>query len=107
MATTRRMSTMVGTVCPPYHYSRPSLDVYDHEPFNNLKIPAANHYDEETMLKNSAHTSAYKPAYKRVLLKLSGEALMGDDAYGINRHTIERMVADVAEIKELGVELAI
>jgi predicted lipoprotein len=36
------------------------------------------------------------PAYKRVLLKLSGEALMGDDAYGINRATIERMVADVA-----------
>jgi uridylate kinase len=35
------------------------------------------------------------PAYKRVLLKLSGEALMGDDAYGINRATIERMVADV------------
>ena len=48
-----------------------------------------------------------KSAYKRVLLKLSGEALMGDDAYGINRATIERMVADVAQIKELGVELAI
>lgn len=48
-----------------------------------------------------------KSAYKRVLLKLSGEALMGDDAYGINRATIERMVADVAEIKEFGVELAI
>ena len=28
------------------------------------------------------------PAYKRILLKLSGEALMGDDAYGINRATI-------------------
>eukprot|EP01037_Dinobryon_pediforme_P048721 gene48721-biopygen20664 len=47
------------------------------------------------------------PAYKRVLLKLSGEALMGDDAYGINRATIERMVADVAEVSQLGVELAI
>ena len=47
------------------------------------------------------------PAYKRVLLKLSGEALMGDDAYGINRATIERMVADVAEVTQLGVELAI
>jgi len=51
--------------------------------------------------------TAHKSAYKRVLLKLSGEALMGEDAYGINRATIERMVADVAEIKELGVELAI
>ena len=48
-----------------------------------------------------------KPAYKRVLLKLSGEALMGDDPYGINRSTIERMVADVAEVAKLGVELAI
>ena len=48
-----------------------------------------------------------KPAYKRVLLKLSGEALMGDDAFGINRATIERMVADVAEVSRLGVELAI
>ena len=47
------------------------------------------------------------PAYKRVLLKLSGEALMGDDAYGINRATIERMVADVAEVASSGVELAI
>ena len=46
-------------------------------------------------------------AYRRVLLKLSGEALMGDDAYGINRVTIERMVADVAEVARLGVELAI
>lgn len=47
------------------------------------------------------------PAYKRVLLKLSGEALMGDDAYGINRSTIERMVAEVAEVSAAGVELAI
>ena len=43
------------------------------------------------------------PAYKRVLLKLSGEALMGDDAYGINRSTIERMVTDVSEVASLGV----
>ena len=48
-----------------------------------------------------------KAAYKRVLLKLSGEALMGDDAYGINRATIDRMVSDVAEVAALGVELAI
>ena len=46
-------------------------------------------------------------AYKRVLLKLSGEALMGEDAFGINRQTISRMTQDVAEIAKLGVELAI
>lgn len=47
------------------------------------------------------------PAYKRILLKLSGEALMGDDAFGINRATIERMVEDIAEVTRLGVEVAI
>ncbi|HEY1058671.1 MAG TPA: UMP kinase [Limnobacter sp.] len=46
-------------------------------------------------------------AYKRVLLKLSGEALMGEDAYGINRETIERMVAEIAEVSRMGVELAV
>jgi uridylate kinase len=48
-----------------------------------------------------------KALYKRVLLKLSGEALMGEDSYGINRLTIERMVADVAEVANMGVELAV
>ncbi|HRZ02545.1 MAG TPA: UMP kinase, partial [Burkholderiaceae bacterium] len=47
------------------------------------------------------------PAFRRVLLKLSGEALMGDDAFGINRATIEAMVADIREVVGLGVELAI
>ena len=46
-------------------------------------------------------------AYKRVLLKLSGEALMGEDAFGINRLTIEAMVADIAEVVRSGVQLAI
>lgn len=48
-----------------------------------------------------------KPVYKRILLKLSGEALMGDDQYGINRSAIERMVADVAEVANMGLEVAI
>ena len=47
------------------------------------------------------------PAYKRILLKLSGEALMGDDAYGINRATIVRMVQEVQEVTRLGAEVAV
>lgn len=47
------------------------------------------------------------PAYKRVLLKLSGEALMGDDSYGINRAVIERIVGEVAEIVAMGVQVAV
>jgi uridylate kinase len=48
-----------------------------------------------------------KPAYKRILLKLSGEALMGDDAYGINRDTISNIVEQIKEIVDLGVEVAV
>jgi len=47
------------------------------------------------------------PAYKRILIKLSGEALMGDDQFGINRATIVRMVEEVAEVVNMGVEVAI
>lgn len=46
-------------------------------------------------------------AYKRVLLKLSGEALMGRDRYGINRETLSRLVGEIAEVVGLGIELAI
>ena len=47
------------------------------------------------------------PAYKRILLKLSGEALMGDDTYGINRGTVDRIVGEIAEVVNLGVEVAV
>ena len=51
--------------------------------------------------------TAPQPAHKRILLKLSGEALMGDDAFGINRDTIVRIVNEVKEVINLGVEVAI
>ena len=47
------------------------------------------------------------PKYKRVLLKLSGEALMGADAYGINRQTITEIVAEVKSIVDLGVQVGV
>jgi uridylate kinase len=43
--------------------------------------------------------------YRRILLKLSGEALMGDDLFGINRQTIEMIVDEVSSIASLGVEI--
>ncbi len=46
-------------------------------------------------------------SYKRILLKLSGEALMGDDSYGINRAVIERIVAEIGEVVALGVQVAV
>src|SRR5437667_3470836 len=48
-----------------------------------------------------------EPAYKRILLKLSGEALMGDDPYGINRAVIDRIVAEIGEVVRLGVQVAV
>ncbi|MFN6961306.1 MAG: UMP kinase [Rhodocyclaceae bacterium] len=50
---------------------------------------------------------AVAPRYKRILLKLSGEALMGDDAYGINRETLWRIVDEVKSVAELGVEIGV
>lgn len=47
------------------------------------------------------------PAYKRILLKLSGEALMGDDSYGINRAVTERIVSEIGEVVRLGVQVAV
>jgi uridylate kinase len=48
-----------------------------------------------------------KPPYKRILLKLSGEALMGEDSYGINRATIQRIVAEIKEVVDQGVQVAV
>jgi uridylate kinase len=48
-----------------------------------------------------------KPAYQRILLKLSGEALMGNDSFGINRETVDRIVSEVKGVSELGVQVAI
>ena len=45
--------------------------------------------------------------YKRVLLKLSGESLMGSDAFGINRETIMKIVAQIKEVVDLGVQVGI
>ena len=47
------------------------------------------------------------PAYQRVLLKLSGEALMGDRAYGIDPSVAEQIAQEMIDVRELGVELAV
>ncbi len=45
--------------------------------------------------------------YKRVLLKLSGESLMGSDPFGINHDTIVQTVGEIAEIVRMGVQVGI
>ncbi|MEK6217183.1 MAG: UMP kinase [Boseongicola sp.] len=46
-----------------------------------------------------------QPAYTRVLLKISGEALMGDQGYGLHPPTVERIAKEVKIVHELGVEI--
>ena len=48
-----------------------------------------------------------RPAYTRVLLKLSGEALMGDQGYGVDPAVVTRIAEEVAEIRDIGVQVAI
>ncbi|HQG73574.1 UMP kinase [Tenuifilum sp.] len=45
--------------------------------------------------------------YKRILLKLSGEALMGDDKYGINTQVLTSYAKQIKEVADLGVEIGI
>src|SRR5919204_4703998 len=45
--------------------------------------------------------------YKRVLLKLSGEALMGEHSFGIDPHVVLRIAAEIKDVHSLGVQIAI
>jgi len=52
----------------------------------------------------SNHISKEKP-YKRVMLKISGEALMGELGYGLNPPTVERIAREVRSVHDLGIEI--
>jgi uridylate kinase len=55
----------------------------------------------------SAASESSEPSYRRILLKLSGEALMGEQAYGVDPAVVTRIALDVAEIQGLGVQTCI
>jgi uridylate kinase len=55
----------------------------------------------------SAPAPAERPSYHRVLLKLSGEALMGDQSYGVDPVVANRIAEDIAELQRLGIETSI
>jgi uridylate kinase len=48
-----------------------------------------------------------KPQYKRVLVKVSGEALLGSETYGLHAPTLARVAKDLIEIRKLGIEVAV
>ena len=60
------------------------------------------------MTESATTESAGSPVlYRRVLLKLSGEALLGEADYGIDPAVIRRIAGEVAEARKLGIEIAI
>lgn len=50
---------------------------------------------------------AKQPRFKRILLKLSGEALMGDESFGIDPSVLEAVASEISSVHKLGVEVAI
>jgi uridylate kinase len=52
-------------------------------------------------------SAARKPAYKRILLKISGEALMGNQGYGIHPEILGQIAGEIADTAKLGVEVAV
>ncbi|EAU54237.1 UMP kinase [Mariprofundus ferrooxydans] len=66
-------------------------------------MPSADHESVE----NASLNGLEQRPYKRVLLKLSGEVLMGDTAFGIDTNTINRLARELIEVQQSGIELAI
>ncbi len=59
-------------------------------------------------MTDASPAATAKPArFKRVLLKISGEALMGPGSYGIDTETVGRIAGEVKDAKELGVEMSL
>ncbi len=48
-----------------------------------------------------------KPVYKRILLKLSGEALQGSEGFGIDASILDRMAQEIKELVELGIQVGV
>jgi len=56
---------------------------------------------------SSVKKSAPRPIYRKILLKLSGEALMGDKTYGLDPSTVRFMAAEIKKVYDMGVEISV
>ncbi|WP_457649032.1 UMP kinase [Profundibacter sp.] len=61
--------------------------------------------DSDNSTGKDTGTEGEKPAFKRVMLKISGEALMGDQGYGLHPPTVERIAREVQSVHEMGTEI--
>lgn len=64
-------------------------------------------YPKSVIIIFEGGSMAGKPIYKRVLLKASGEALMGEQGFGIDVNVADRIASDIAEARSLGVEVGV
>ncbi|MCL4491412.1 MAG: hypothetical protein M1510_05835, partial [Nitrospirae bacterium] len=55
----------------------------------------------------AAGQAGARACYKRILLKLSGESLMGDRGYGIDPATVEFMAAEIKKVADMGIQVAV
>ncbi len=55
----------------------------------------------------TADAGPERPAYRRIVLKISGEALAGGQGYGVDPPVLERIAAEIREVLDLGVQIAI
>ena len=53
------------------------------------------------------HDSQAAPKYDRIMLKISGEALMGEQGFGLHPPTVERIAREVKTVHDLGVEICL
>lgn len=60
-----------------------------------------------SLVESKDHSSAVRPSYHRVLLKVSGEALMGDGDFGIDNKTVDRIASEVRVAVEAGHEVCL
>jgi len=60
-----------------------------------------------TTEKDAVPAPAGKPVFRRILLKVSGESLMGEKEYGLDRERIEAIANEITELQQHGVEIAI
>jgi uridylate kinase len=78
----------------------------NHYPPSTIHYPASS-YNRNSMSSDAVIPATQTPVYKRALLKLSGEALMGEQQFGVDPAVATRIALDVESIQSLGVETAI
>ena len=60
-----------------------------------------------TPTQSAPKIDGQKPAYKRIVIKLSGESLSGPEEFGIHGETVATIAREIKDVRDLGIEVAI